>query len=119
MRMLRVNKGLGFNTSLYPVRRLLKAFIRHLPWEALNKDGVLCAGGDIRVKSSRWIYEALDSYDRKRDRLCRMSKVITILALIEYKTKIYQGLICVVLGQLLGSCYHAYPAIHAQQALLV
>ena len=65
----------------------MKALVAHLPWANVKSDGVLCSGGDVRVKANRWLYEALESYDR-RGRLCRLPKIISIIALINYKKKI-------------------------------
>ena len=81
------------------LRKLMGAMIRHFPFEDVRKNGVLCAGGDCRVKSNRWLYDSLASYTRK-GRLCRESKICNILALLEFKRPMCQGPSCHSMSEL-------------------
>ena len=70
----------------------MSALEKNLPLEQIKKDGVLCTGGDVRAKRNRWLYEALQGYERT-GRLCRERKFRAIVSLIGWKHKLCQGLI--------------------------
>ena len=72
------------------IRKLFKALLLHAPVVEIKKEGELCAGGDIRIRKNRWLYEALESMDKK-GRLCRESKLRVILGLLQYKLKLCGG----------------------------